>query len=154
EANRLSRRYAFAPPMTLTLAPTADVLAGAYHAAREVNLSNAVIVAPMVAAADKSLSFAEREVAMVQTRLPGATLLRAEATKARAREALRDAELVHSACHGRADPMQPLASSIELANGEVLRVADLLNESFRPRRLAVLSACETSAAGLVAPTES
>lgn len=154
EADPAARRYFIDRPTTLAFAPTAAVLAGAHHAARVSNASKAVIIAPLVLGAKDPLFFAEREAAMIQAHLPGATLLRAEATKANVLEAMRDAGLIHFASHGRADPLHPLASSIDLANGEVLRVVDLWDAPSQPRRLAVLSACETSAAGLMASTES
>lgn len=57
--------------------------------------------------------------------------------------ALSQATIWHFACHGQANPTDPLASRLILADGE-LTLADVLARPSGAYRLAVLSACETA----------
>jgi hypothetical protein len=66
---------------------------------------------------------------------------------------LADATVVHFACHGRADPQQPLEGGLLLAGDRVLRLRDLLAHRMPRVRLAVLSACETGVIGTALPEE-
>lgn len=71
-------------------------------------------------------------------------LLGAQATRARALEALRDGTLVHFACHARTTARDPLASHLLLADDEPVFAEELISlES--PARLVVLAACDTAA---------
>ncbi|MFC6084606.1 CHAT domain-containing protein [Sphaerisporangium aureirubrum] len=86
--------------------------------------------------------------------LPAAarTLAGEEATVAAVRDALPAADVLHFACHGRADLAEPLDSALMLSGGHPLRLRDLLAMDLRIR-LAVLSACETSLPGTELPDE-
>jgi CHAT domain-containing protein len=74
------------------------------------------------------------------------------ATAAAVRAALESADVAHFACHGIAELDSPLDSRILLAGPDDLRLRDLLAMRLR-LRLAVLSACETSAPGTDLPDE-
>jgi CHAT domain-containing protein len=89
-----------------------------------------------------------KEIAAVQahqsadfrvTRLPGA-----EATIGRLRDALGRYEVLHYAGHAFADPDDPLAGALVLADDEHLTVRELLARGIGAGRLAVLSACQTA----------
>jgi CHAT domain-containing protein len=60
-------------------------------------------------------------------------------------EGLASANLLHFACHGLFDPVQPLESSLRLALAGSIRLRDLLNGtiSLPQASLVVLSACQT-----------
>jgi hypothetical protein len=67
-------------------------------------------------------------------------------------QALRDCDVVHFGCHGRADVDAPLSSAVFLADDEPLDLRRIL--TIRTRlRLAVLSACETGVPGTALPDE-
>jgi CHAT domain-containing protein len=61
--------------------------------------------------------------------------------------------VLHLACHGIADPNDPLSSALELGGGERLTLADVLARPAGTGRLAVLSACETGVTGSDLPDE-
>jgi CHAT domain-containing protein len=65
-----------------------------------------------------------------------------DATKSAVRGRLPDAAVVHLATHGLIDPTSPLASSVQLAQGEALTVAEILSMRL-DADLVVLSACQT-----------
>lgn len=102
------------------------------------------------------LAYTAAEAAAIRRRLPDVTSLTgAAATRAAVLSSLRATPLLHFACHGVADPMAPLTSGIELADGR-LTVGDLM----RHRRglgglggVCVLSACETAVSGAALPNE-
>jgi CHAT domain-containing protein len=121
-------------------------------AAQASSWGRTLLVAPQVDTTD-ALEHIDLEVAAVAAALPGATQMRSAVTKAAVLRAMRQADVVHFACHGRADPLEPLDTYLMLDGDDRLRVADLLDEPYRTRRLAVLSACETGIAGVNASTE-
>jgi len=63
-----------------------------------------------------------------------------------------EANVLHLACHGYADPANPLDSGLLLA-GRPVRLRDLLDGVRLHVRLAVLSACETAIPGTDLPDE-
>ena len=71
-----------------------------------------------------------------------APLLGADATESALREGLPGAGVVHLATHGIVDAVSPLASSVLLAEGNALTVAELLALRM-DANLVVLSACQT-----------
>jgi CHAT domain-containing protein len=93
------------------------------------------------------LPYAEREARFVGQRFPRArVLLRAEATKARAKTLMVDAHLVHFATHAELNESDPLGSGLLLApDGDAsgrLEVREIFGLDLGAR-LVVLSACET-----------
>ena len=103
------------------------------------------------------LACAVAEVAGIQCRYPAATVLAGAAARPNAVfDALGSHEVVHLACHGHADVLSPLDSSLLLADDQRLTLRDIIRAlplRAGPVRLAVLSACETSIAGLSVPDE-
>ena len=75
------------------------------------------------------------------------------ATRVTVLEHLPQFSFVHFVCHGGADPMNPLESRLIMSNDEPLTLRDLLLLRLMPRRLAVLSACETGIIGNELPDE-
>jgi len=146
------RRYFIDLPIDLTIAPTAALLANAAIHARSVNSERVLIVAPSDSSANV-LKDIDAEVAAVAAAHPGAIELRTGVTPTAVLNAAQEAAIVHFACHGRVNLLEPLESYLLLSGDSHLTAADLLSEKPRPGRLVILSACETSAAGVVAPTE-
>ena len=64
-------------------------------------------------------------------------------TRAATLAAMGEATIWHFACHGKADPVDPLKSNLLVAD-DAITLADILARPSVPRRLAVLSACETA----------
>ena len=75
------------------------------------------------------------------TRLPGTG-----ATADAVREALSRFQVIHFAGHAEADPGDPLASAMIMADDERLTVGDMLARDIGMARFAVLSACATARA--------
>ena len=146
------RRYLIDLPVDLTIAPTARLQAVAKRQAAASISENVLIVAP-TKDTENPLENVDLEVAAVSTAFPGAIELRSEATVSAVLREMRDADIVHFACHGQSLPTNPTDSYLVLSHGEKLHIADLAGERYRARRLVVLSACETGASGVIAPTE-
>ncbi|GIV91027.1 MAG: hypothetical protein KatS3mg055_3545 [Chloroflexus sp.] len=95
-----------------------------------------------------SLPFARAELQSVADLLPPGcadALYEQKATHDALWERLRQATLVHFACHGSFNPDDPLRSALHLADRD-LTLEELLTErrELRTTRLAVLSACQTA----------
>ncbi len=70
-----------------------------------------------------------------------------EATKYALFAASSSAKYIHFSCHGMFDPLNPLNSHLQLANGDTLTLREVMNsKSFERARLVVLSACQTAIA--------
>lgn len=82
------------------------------------------------------------EAAAVATAHQAEPLTGPAATEQAVRDRLPQARIVHLATHGIVDPVSPLASSVLLANGNALTVAELLNLRL-DSDVVVLSACQT-----------
>jgi CHAT domain-containing protein len=97
------------------------------------------------------LGFAHAEVhaaaaAFRRRGIPAKLLVGEEATRAAVAEGMDGgATVLHLACHGRFDPARPMASRLDLAGSDVLRLEDFFTGSLdvSAARLAVLSACQT-----------
>lgn len=146
------RRYAL-DALTVTYVPNARALAAArVLAGRPADRLLAVVDPPQSPPA-APLRYAPVEATVAghtfanRTTVDGAT-----ATVSRVLEEIRRADVAHLACHGFADLQTPLDSGLLLADGEVLRLRDLLDLRTQ-LRLAVLSACETSLPGTELPDE-
>ena len=97
----------------------------------------------------KKLPFAESEVQAIESLFPNKDVFNgADATKTRATALSGDFNVIHFACHGEFNDMQPLQSGLLLAKwGEddgVLRVPDVFGLNLQKANLVTLSACETA----------
>jgi len=101
-------------------------------------------------ATDKiSLPFAESEVQSVENMFTSKQVFsRADATKTRLTALSGDFDVVHFACHGEFNDMQPLQSGLLLAQDEnsdgLLRIPDVFGLNLQKANLVTLSACETA----------
>ncbi len=101
-----------------------------------------IVAAPDIAGAG-ALPGARRETGAVSMLLPGADVM-AKPTKAGILSALPQYPIAHFACHAVADPIDPAASHLVLADQEsALTVAEIGALALNAR-LAYLSACETT----------
>ncbi|HRI60305.1 MAG TPA: CHAT domain-containing protein, partial [Saprospiraceae bacterium] len=92
----------------------------------------------------QSLPGAEEEAIYVATLFPKAQALTgSKATASAVRELAGQANLLHLSTHGYANPEAPFESSILLAEGEDLTVAELMGLRLSAN-LVVMSACETA----------
>jgi CHAT domain-containing protein len=57
---------------------------------------------------------------------------------------LESANIVHIACHGTQDAVDPLQSAFHLSSDRALTVSDLMKLDLKCAHLAFLSACETA----------
>jgi len=96
------------------------------------------------------LEFVEIESEAVASFFSRVTFRRgAEATRAGVLAAIREGNrIVHFNCHGVAEPDDPFASGLPMADRARLTVKDLIDLPATESRLAVLSACETTLPGI------
>ena len=149
-------RHYLIDDVRLTYAPNALALAAsrrrlANWTARDVSGSALVVADPTEA--DRPLPNAAREANAVAASFGNALILSgAQATRARVLDELGRHDVLHFACHGRANLLNPLDSGLALAGGERLTLDDVLQRRLDVR-LAVLSACETALPGARLPDE-
>ncbi|WP_416981878.1 CHAT domain-containing protein [Streptomyces sp. T028] len=140
---------------TISYIPNARALTAARRIAQERGPDRLLVVAdPDRPAGGGHTSFTALEAEAVAGVFPGAhRMLRGpRATVPAVLRELPAAGVVHFACHGFADIGSPLDSGLSLADGETLRLRDLMGLDLRVR-LAVLSSCETSVPGTRLPDE-
>jgi CHAT domain-containing protein len=147
------RRYAL-DDLVISYVPNARSLTSARAFARKPVERLTVVVDPPRHDGRHPLRSAEGEAHVAAAAFPGrTTVLRGPAAHAEAaRKALADTDAAHFACHGQANLLTPLDSSLLLAGSDELRLRDLLTLRLR-LRLAVLSACESYLPGTVLPDE-
>jgi CHAT domain-containing protein len=99
----------------------------------------------------QDLKDSEREVQAAISNFRQHTVLRhTEATIKAVRSHLSEARIVHFACHGKAELIEPLTSGLEMSDGR-LTLRDILALNLSDHggiRLAILSACETGLSGI------
>lgn len=61
--------------------------------------------------------------------------------------------MIHFACHGYANLVEPLSNALILAEGERLTLKDLLDTALSHVRIVVLSACDTAVLDTAVPEE-
>jgi CHAT domain-containing protein/tetratricopeptide (TPR) repeat protein len=145
------RRYAL-DHLTISYAPNA----GALNAAREraarlppprTLLSVIDPTQDLPGATAETAGFAQALPALVRTSLRGT-----EATRQAFEQQAVAADVLHIACHGEANLLEPMDSALVLAEGQHFTVRNLMAQTLSAR-LAVLSACETQSPGVVLPDE-
>jgi tetratricopeptide (TPR) repeat protein len=137
------RRYAL-DDVLLTYAPNARVLN------REAGLE----AHGLLMVEDATLPYAEPEARIALRRFATGDrrhLRGSEATRSRVLAALGDHACLHFACHGRANPHDPLESALRLADAR-LTLRDVIATRTNAR-LVILSACETAMTGIALPDE-
>jgi CHAT domain-containing protein len=114
----------------------------------------ALVVADPAGNPGEELPCARSEAEAIRRRRPGSVpLVGPRATRAAVLRELPGCTLAHFSCHALSDAGQPLNSGVLLADGEWLRVHDIMGRSLDNSPLVVLSACETAGIGLTAPDE-
>ena len=146
-----------------------DTPTGRWYLLDEAALAYAPSARLLAAARPPSSSGTDRFLAIEEpqstagARLPGArgevaaaaswfaqdsTILSHEyATKTNVLAALHGYPVIHFACHGLAQPGDPLQSSLLMAHDERITLLDILDHRLEGARLVVLSACETAFPG-------
>lgn len=93
------------------------------------------------------LRWAQEEARIVKASFDeGPPLVLEEATRDAVIKGLKDAAVLHLACHGVHDANDPLASKLLLAQGTTLTARDIYKLALSHVRLAVLSACRSATA--------
>jgi CHAT domain len=145
-------RYAF-EDIELRYVPSARVLAAVRR--RQVPAKEpGFLVIPQLIGAGSSLEGARTEVNEVASYFQSATILGQEdITTHGIRRAIGSVGWLHAACHGFADPEDPLASGLVLGQGERFTLRDLFEANQGHLLVAVLSACQTNVPDLRLPDE-
>lgn len=134
-------------------APNARVLLRAQRAAREAASREArVLTVGVSTSAEGPLLHAQAESAAVHALFAPAAERPEPPGLDAVRRALDTCTVWHFACHGRYDPLEPVESTLSLADGR-LTVRELFGRTAAQRRLAVLSACQTTSSAGPLPDE-
>ncbi len=137
-----ARRFAL-DCLTLSLAPSARALQTAQSIAARVEARKLLVIDNP----DHSLHYTREEVALILANFKDSVCLSgSQASLACVKEELSKNTVIHFATHGSANIADPLSNSLLLADG-VITLADIFRLQLPGVRLAVLSACETSASG-------
>ncbi|MDQ6615624.1 MAG: CHAT domain-containing protein [Actinomycetota bacterium] len=147
------RRYAL-DDVLVTYAPNARTLTASHHRAAGVAGNRVLAVGASHHLGETPLPYGDLEAEMVvAASLGGRHIPADEATRAEVLGALAEFDVVHLACHGRADLFDPLAGGLLLAGRDELTLRDVLGLRLTGARLAVLSACESAVTGAALPDE-
>lgn len=77
-----------------------------------------------------------------------------QATRSNIIDALKaEYSVLHFACHGKVNFIEPLKSGLMMSNDELLTLKDVFDLQMKDVRLAILSACETGIPGIELPDE-
>jgi CHAT domain-containing protein len=117
-----------------------------------VSVGDAVAAASVLAAATDAPGGEREAVETLAVLGRGRLLWPRQATVGAVTAELDSHSVLYFACHGIAEPADPLESRLELADG-TLTLRDLLARRLPRTRLAVLSACDSSVAGRSLPDE-
>ncbi len=127
------------PATTVSYAPSAAILVKSLADAQPPVAPRSLLA---IGVDGDGLAHAEAEATWIAERSPGATLLGKAATRNAVLTALADYQLIHFSCHGHFRRRDPMASALQLADGE-LTAAQLLQQVQLQATLVVLSACDT-----------
>ena len=153
ESAPTKRRYAL-DDLCLTYAPNARLLSQSRRRLQDMNSVGLLAVdEPLPVAAGRLPSAAAEVAAAAGAIQPATTLHHEDATVERVLQHLTTHAFAHFACHGRADPEEPLDSFLLLANDARLTLREIMEQRLTGLRLAVLSACETAVVGSALPDE-
>jgi hypothetical protein len=147
------RRYAL-DTVTITYAPNARAFLTSMRRVRARRAERILAVGDPQPVQSSPLPHAAAEADAVRRLFQhGRLLVHRQATKQELLRALRECDVLHMACHGKANILVPLASALSLADDEPLSLRDILALQLADLRLAVLSACETAVPGQVLAAE-
>lgn len=132
---------------TLSLAPSGTVLARRSPPVSEG--SGCLAVGYDSIAGTRSLQFSTAEVTLVADIFDGETMLGPAPKKAKLRERAAGVRWLHIACHGAFNMERPLASYLEVADGERLTAREVLEEWHLSAELVTLSACQTGSSRIL-----
>jgi tetratricopeptide (TPR) repeat protein len=142
------RRYACDEAL-ITVQPNAQIM---MRAARRAATGTVVAVADPQPSSERSLRWAVAEAHAAAAAGPLDLYAREDATVENVLDAMAGADIVHLACHGRADVEDPLAGGLVLADDRVLTVGQLM-EGELDARLVVVTACESASVSPRLPDE-
>jgi CHAT domain-containing protein len=146
-------RYAV-DDLVLSYAPSAFAMAHARRSAGAAPTDRLLVVDEPAPVSAAPLPASAVEAAAVASMFEAPVVLsRQAATRAAVLGRLPGVGVLHMACHGRTNWIDPLRSGLLLADDEWLAVGDLLDRRLSAARLACLSACETGGIGLWLPDE-
>ena len=161
ETSNPHKRYYALDSIYFTYAPSARSLKSAQFISQSVQAGSVLIVDEPTHQyrighdtykSVEELPNAEREAKAVLSLFNNAELVRHEdATRDRLLSVLPQYDVLHCACHGKANLEKPLKSGLAMAGkGEeaIFSLRDLLSLKLEGLRLSVLSACETAIVGL------
>ena len=147
------RRYLL-DELSVTYAPNVRVYAEARRRARHAGPASLLAIEEPLPVSAGDLPGAAAEVAAATRAAPQATVLRhQDATVENVLAQLRGHTVAHFACHGQAEPDDPLASFLLLAGDERLTMRSIMQQRLADLGLVVLSACETAVVGRELPDE-
>jgi CHAT domain-containing protein len=154
DASPLSRSYAL-DRTRIRYAPSLRVHAASLARARVQGSRSALVVEEPQPVGLARLPDAglEAEVARFALAPDSRIVRRKRATRDEVVKGLRECAVAHFACHGSSDPASPLDGHLVMARDEPLTLRELLLERLAPRRLAILSACDTALPGSDLPDE-
>jgi CHAT domain-containing protein/tetratricopeptide (TPR) repeat protein len=149
------RRYAL-NDIVFSYAPSARVLLRSLTMRKGTNQQVLLVdnPGPLAPESARPLKFSSDEIEAVASvfvepkRLGGA-----DATREAVMEALREAEIVHFSCHGRACIGKPMESGLLMAYDKYVTVGDLFEVKGLGGQLAALSACDAGVIGETLPDE-
>lgn len=132
-----------------TYTPSASALVAA-NAQRKGQMQSVFVVEDPTC----DLVFAPMEAATVLGQFQHGEILGGlSATKAAVLDRIDSANVLHFCGHSSSDPLEPLNSALEMANDELLTLADISDLDFDETDLVVLSGCETGLIGRELPDE-
>jgi hypothetical protein len=117
------------------------------RAALDAELASAAEDSTLLTVLDETLTHAPEEVRSVSGTFEperSTEFVKALTTRAELLAALPAADVVHFACHGKADPEDALRGAVFACRDGPLTLADIFREDLGPTRLVTLSACESA----------
>jgi len=152
-SNPTGRRYAL-DHLQITYAPSARARLVAGGMADRITPNGVLVIDDPWAVARDPLPLAGAEAREVLGSFEQVMRLTGDqATRNAVLAAMSRWPVLHFACHGITNPVEPLDSALALANEQVLTLRDVFEQRLVGVRLAVLSACETAIPGVALPEE-
>jgi CHAT domain-containing protein/tetratricopeptide (TPR) repeat protein len=129
--------------ITFSYAPSASVLAHLLSEDVSPRGAERPLTCLTVGVNGPGLSQSETEAHYIASLFSGEALIGSHATFETVLSRAREFDVVHFACHGHFDNVDPMGSCLELYAGERLTARQILREARLSARLITLSACDT-----------